>query len=311
MCRSVPFNAAGARLTRRKATSRVRRIETRSSQSIVPGLHFVPAALRALPDTRHGEKMTGAQEAFEFADKLYGSAMNVVGAATGPIDNKWKRDPKIIGLTILCRTLSTFKAALILARANQVMEARMLARALFENCLWIAALRARHAQFVEEMVEDDTLNRKSLGQITMKLTAQHGGDIRSPGAKLLRQIIRELADVYRSPKKLHASDVAAIGVVGLYYVDYQRLLLDSLHCSVTALGRHIKSERVSEKRTTVNISVEPQLHNDETAKTVRHLCRAVMGVAITANELLGNTSAGGQLTTAVQEFDRMGWAKTE
>jgi hypothetical protein len=87
--------------------------------------------------------MSEEQETLEFADKLYASAMNVVGAATGPIDNKWNRDPKIIGLTILCRTLSTFKAALILVRANQVMEARMLARPLYENCLWIAALRER------------------------------------------------------------------------------------------------------------------------------------------------------------------------
>jgi hypothetical protein len=255
--------------------------------------------------------MTDEQKALEFADKLYGSAMNVVGAATGRIDNNWKRDPKIIGLTILCRTLSTFKAALILVRANQVMEARMLARPLYENCLWIAALRERHSKFVEEMIEDDALNRKSLGQITMKLTAQHGGDMNNPGATLLRQIIRELADTYKDPKKLHASDVAAMGVIGLYYVDYTRLSLDSLHCSVTALGRHIKSERVSENQTMVDISVEPRLHNNETAKTVRHLCRPVMAVAVAANELLGNTSAGGQLTTAMQEFDRLGWARIE
>jgi hypothetical protein len=188
--------------------------------------------------TPHGDKVTDEQNALEFADKLYGSAMNVVGAATGRIDGNWKRDPKIIGLTILCRTLSTFKAALILVRASQVMEARMLARPLYENCLWIAALRERHGKFVEEMIEDDALNRKSLGQITVKLTAQHGGDMNNPGAMLLRQIIRELADTYKDPKKLHASDVAAMGVIGLYYVDYTRLSLDSLHCSVTALGRH-------------------------------------------------------------------------
>jgi hypothetical protein len=36
-----------------------------------------------------------------------------------------------------------------------------------------------------------------------------------------------------------------------------------------------------------------------------------MAVAITANELVGNTSAGGQLTTAVEKFDRMGWARIE
>jgi hypothetical protein len=145
----------------------------------------------------------------------------------------------------------------------------------------------------------------------MKLTAQHGGDMNNQGALLLRQIIREIADTCKDLKKLHASDVAATGVVGLYYLDYTRLSLDSLHCLVTALGCHIRSDHVSENQTIVDISVEPQLHNNETAKTVHHLCRAVMAVAIAANELLGNTSAGGQLTTAVLEFDRLGWARIE
>jgi hypothetical protein len=41
------------------------------------------------PKLRDGERMTDEQRALEFADKLYASAMNVVGAGTGPIDNRW------------------------------------------------------------------------------------------------------------------------------------------------------------------------------------------------------------------------------
>jgi hypothetical protein len=200
---------------------------------------------------------------------------------------------------------------LILVRANQVMEARMLARPLYENCLWIAALREQGSKFVNAMNEDDALNRKLLAQLTMKLSAQHGADVNNEGAKLLRQFIREITDTYKNPTKLHADDVAAMGVIGLYYLDYTRFSLDPLHCSVTALGRHVKSERLSETKTMVDISVEPRLYDNETAQTVRHLCRPVMAVAITANELLGNTSAGGQLTTAVEEFERMGWTQIE
>jgi hypothetical protein len=256
--------------------------------------------------------MTEEQKALGFADKLYASAINVLAAASGgPVDNKWNRDPKIIGLAILARTLSTFKAALILIRTDQVMEARMLARSLYENCLWIGALIERRTTFVDEMIGNEALNQKSLAHTTMKLTAKHGGDTNNPGAMRLRKIIRELADKYKDPKKLHASDVAAMGVLGLHYVDYVRLSLDPLHCSVTALGRHIKSERESEHRTVVDISVEPRLYDNEIATTVRELCRAVMAVAIAANELVGYTSAGGQLTTAVEEFERMGWTTIE
>jgi hypothetical protein len=253
------------------------------------------------------KKMTDEQKVLQFADKLYGSATNVAGAANIQIDNNWKRDPRVMAVTILCRTLSTFKAALVLVRANQVIEARMLARPLYENCLWIAALREQGSKFVEAMVEDDALNRKTLAQITMKLSAQHGADVNNEGAQLLRQFIRQLADTYKDSKKLHADKVAAMGAIELHYVDYTQLSLDPLHCSMTALGRHVRSERLSETKTMVDISVEPRLHADETAKTVRLLCRAAMAVAIAANELLGNTSAGGQLTTAVEEFDRLGW----
>jgi hypothetical protein len=243
-----------------------------------------------------------------YADRLYGSAMNVMAAATGNVDNKWNRDPKIVGLTMLARSLSIFNAALILVRANQVMEARMLARPLYEVCLWIAALREKGAVFIEAMVEDDILNRKSLGQTTVRLVAQHGGDLNNAGGLALREIIRDLVETNASPKKLHADKVAEMGVVGLHYVDYNRLSLDSLHCSVTAIARHVKSERVSELQTVVSVNVEPKLDKDEAVKTVLHLCRALLCVAITANELLGNTSAGGQLTTAMEEYEKHGWA---
>jgi hypothetical protein len=251
------------------------------------------------------------QEVLQYADNLYLSAMTVMAVAEPKIQGKWNRDPKIIGLTILGRSLSIFKAALLLARANQVLEARMLARPMYENLLWIAALRERGASFVEEMVEDDALNRKSLGQTTMKLTAQRGSDPNAAGGLILREIIRALAKTYEDPKKLHADKVAAMGKVELLYVDYTRLSLDSLHCSVTALGHHISSERVSDLETIVTVAVEPKFGKDEMARTVRHLCRALMGVAITANELVGFTSASASLTAAVHEFETRGWTSAE
>jgi Family of unknown function (DUF5677) len=255
--------------------------------------------------------MTDVQQALQFADTLYASAMNIAGTANVQIGNNWKRDPRVMSVAILCRTLSTFKAALILVRANQVMEARMLARPLYENCLWIAALREQGVKFVEAMVEDDALNRTTLAQITMKLSAQHGADVNNEGAQLLRQVMRQLREAYKNPKKLHADKVAAMGVIEIHYVDYTQLSLDPLHCSMTALGRHVWSKRLSETKTEVNISVEPRYHADETGRTIRLLSRALMAIAITANELLGGTPAGGQLTTAVEEFDRLGWTAKE
>jgi hypothetical protein len=82
----------------------------------------------------------------------------------------------------------------------------------------------------------------------MKLSAQHGADVNNEGAQLLRQFIRQLADTYKDSKKLHADKVAAMGAIELHYVDYTQLSLDPLHCSMTALGRHVRSERYRKRK---------------------------------------------------------------
>jgi hypothetical protein len=251
------------------------------------------------------------QKVLQYADNLYRVAMAVLAAAEVTIHGSWNRDPKVVGLTILSRSLSIFKSALLLVGANQILEAKMLARPMYENLLWIAALRERGAKFVEDMVEDDALSRRSLAQTTVKLTAQHGGDSNSPGGLVLREIIRELAKTYEDPRKLHADKVAAMGAVELYYVDYAQLSLDSLHCSITALGPHISSEPISDKETIVTITVEPELNKKERPRTTRRLCKALMGVAITANELVGYTTASPQLSAAVRESEENGWASLE
>jgi hypothetical protein len=51
----------------------------------------------------------------EYAQKLLSVAIGVVGAAPEHVEltENWARDPKIVGLTILCRGISNFRAALL------------------------------------------------------------------------------------------------------------------------------------------------------------------------------------------------------
>jgi hypothetical protein len=79
--------------------------------------------------------------------RSYRVAMAVLAAAEVKIQGRWNRDPKVVGLTILSRSLSIFKSALLLVRANQILEAKMLARPMCENLLWIAALHERGTLF--------------------------------------------------------------------------------------------------------------------------------------------------------------------
>jgi hypothetical protein len=126
----------------------------------------------------------------------------------------------------------------------------------------------------------------------------------------LRSILNNLSEHFPKPKKLHADRTAKATVIEQAYVDYARLPLDAVHCSMTALNRHLIVERVSPERTEITATVEARITPAERLSTILHLCRALTGVAITANELLGFTSVCGRLTATVEEFENNGWVRT-
>jgi hypothetical protein len=256
--------------------------------------------------------MTAEEEkALEFADRLYIGAIEIVGAAHIEIEGNWNRDPKIIAINLLSRSISFFRGALVLMRENHVLEARVLARCLYENLLWIGALMERGTAFVEEMASDEAFNRKSLGELALRIASKKGGNVDDENGLKLRGLMNRLAEQYPDPKKLSAKQTAATGVVEASYVEYQRFSLDAVHCSITALGRHLSSERVGDKHTVVTINVEPTMLPTEFSSTIRHLCRALMGVAVAANEKVGFTSASEQLNSLVSEFERNGWVHVD
>ncbi len=247
------------------------------------------------------------RKAFEYAQKLLDVAINVVGAAQIEIGASWAREPKVIGLTLLCRSISNFRAALILVRENNVLEARILNRCIYENALWIAALREGGANFIEEMRGDEAHARRSLLQLTLEVTGRHGANHSDESGVLVRKMLKESSEHFPKPKKLHADRTAKETVIELAYVEYARLSLDAVHCSMTALNRHITVDRSSPDRSEVTVNVEAQITAGERLASTLHLCRALTAVAITANELLGFTSASESLTALVEEFERNGW----
>jgi hypothetical protein len=86
---------------------------------------------------------------------------------------------------LLCRSISNFRAALILVRQSNVLEARVLNRCIYENELWIAALRERGVDFIEEMRSDEAHARRSLARLTLEISGRHGADANNEGAMQL------------------------------------------------------------------------------------------------------------------------------
>ena len=64
------------------------------------------------------------ERSLAYAERLYDAAIGVMATAKVDIQGAWNRDPKIIALSILGRSLSSFKAALILVRLHQETSQR-------------------------------------------------------------------------------------------------------------------------------------------------------------------------------------------
>jgi hypothetical protein len=245
-------------------------------------------------------------KAKEYAQKLLDTAIGVAGAAHVELTPQFARDPKVVAVAILCRAISNFRASILLVAHENTLEARVIVRLIYENLLWLSALRERGHAFVEDMLNDEAFNRTALSQLTLRLTAKHGADVNQPDALVLRSIINEMEKKFPGKKKLHANSTAALGVTELAYIEYQRLSLDAVHCSLTALGRHLSTER-SENRTELEVSVVPRTPSIEALSTILHACFALTGVAVGTNEMLGFTPKSDELMTRANEFDENGW----
>jgi hypothetical protein len=177
---------------------------------------------------------------------------------------------------------------------------------MYENLLWLGALKEREIEFVQDMLEDEAFNRKALGELTLKVSSKHSSDVGGPDALKLRNIIKDVGQKFPQPKKLNAGKTAAEGAVEMAYCEYIRLSLDAVHCSVTALGHHLWSEHVNDKVELV-LSVVPRTTPAEALSTVLHACRALIGAAIDVSELIGLTTASVAFAALETEFKRNGW----
>ncbi len=148
------------------------------------------------------------QDAITFSEKSRGVAIETVGAANVSLSHLGGRDPKIVSLALLCRTISNFKGAITMVREGLVTAARTLTRCCYENLIWAAALNERGSEFVADQSES-----------------------RFPDSK-----------------KLHVDKTALDGPVELTYAIFGQLSLQAAHPTITALGRHLHSELEGDTR---------------------------------------------------------------
>jgi hypothetical protein len=97
------------------------------------------------------------------AQRLREVALEIIGQCNNLETTKGTRDPKIIALAVLSRSLGHFKAIFRLLETGSIVEARTLTRCIFENLFVQGGLAEDGDNFVQKMVEDAAKSRQSRG----------------------------------------------------------------------------------------------------------------------------------------------------
>src|SRR5262249_3896206 len=117
---------------------------------------------------------------------------------------------------------------------------------------------------------------------------------------------KDLRTEHREAKQLQAQAVAADGGLEMIYFEYKKFSLDAVHCSVTALGRHLSGEH-DDGHSELTLSVIPNTPPEEVTNTIIHANHALLCAAVGANEFVRSEASKTALSGLWKEFEDNGW----
>ena len=259
-----------------------------------PKAKFAPRSPRKPSPFTRAERL-----AFAFAKKVRRLAVGIVDAAIAEVVFEGKRDPKVYGLALLCRSISNFEGSLRMVRRDQAVESRTLVRSCFENLFLVAGLCEDGVDFVEAMRSDNAANRRSLGKLGPEALGSGAAD--SHLGEFLNAQIEGLLAEFPKPQKLRLNEMCK-GLMERAYRDYRGLSHDAAHTSVDALKRHYRQGKKGRRI----VEVVPPFKPGERLATLDMACDAVFGACIGVSQILGGTSQDEAVRALFEKFERQG-----
>ena len=230
--------------------------------------------------------MSGIKEWTLLARDLMKCGHDIFATARVPFTKKGYRDEQFLAMTLLARTMSNFKSAMLLVDNRRIIESRVLVRCCLENSYWVAGISAEGEKFAREMLHDEMNHRQRRGQ---RLFAREM-PLDDESKEKLAAWMRESSKRFQNAKQLNSMSVALKTDLGRSYIFYEQLSSDAAHPSLDALNRHIIPHTAEE---TGGIDVDPVPRDEEIIETLEYLCMAVMGVLIGVLQIIGRRAAGG------------------
>jgi hypothetical protein len=215
-----------------------------------------------------------------------------------PVTDKGYSDEKFLALTLLARTYSNAKSALILLEATRVIEARVLVRCCLENSYWVAGLAVGGEKFAREMLHDEMNHKRRRGQRLFDPDIKLPDETKTKLAAWLKQSAKQFKDA----KSLNPMGVAMGGALARSYIFYELLSSDAAHPSIEALNRHVIPHTADE---TGGVDVDPVPRDAELIETFEYLCMATIGVVVGVNQIIGGTRGANQMNALADRFTQL------
>lgn len=235
----------------------------------------------------------------ELGAKILETCNGVLLQAQFEEKDKTLSNPKVIALTLMCRTVNNFGALRVLIENQFVVEARTIARCCYENLFWLGGLTAKGDEFVKQMMDDHELSTIKRGNELMQWAKKQDGklDFEGPLAAFLEKMKAQSS----AKSGVVHKNAADAGKLGEGYIIYRTLSTDSAHPSIVSLSRHI-GQKTEVEIEYVTIIGEPPPDSAELDETLKFGCSSLLGACVAANQIIGGTPSGQALAALFDEY---------
>lgn len=235
----------------------------------------------------------------EFAGKVFTLGRDIFEQASFTESKRGAKDPRVIAMALLARTMNAFEGAILLRGHGHIVEARNLVRSCYENAFYIEALVSRGDAFVDDMVAHHVASRKKRSKSILEWSA--GERLDPVIAQKLQAHLKKQKQIAPKGKILHLNDFALTGVLADAYHIYAQLCEDAAHANINSISRHVQIKR-SPNESDITVCAIAKLRPNEGLETLDFACGALMAVCVGVNQILGGTPAGASMEGLWQEY---------
>lgn len=233
------------------------------------------------------------------AQRIYAKGVDVFDSAEVLATEAGAREPRVVALTLLARTLRAMAATNLLLDDGFTVEARTLTRTVLENLFFISALAKNGAAFVAELELDDITARRKRAKGLLDFFAKNGEQTEQHAR--LESYRDQLWEEHGKTSEIQMRAAALAGGVDDALIVYRELSTDAAHPTASSLSLHIVPADDNES-IPFSISATPVMASTEIVDTLELLCMATLGVLVSACEIIGETEIGERLDVLADAY---------